>query len=67
MEVDEEWAEMEDLPALAEAKILAIKVCRHRCLSHSKTESDDIVKPVLNLLITLLNNDGSMPGGTVDE
>ena len=67
MEVDEEWAELEDLPSLAEAKILAIKVCRHRCLSHSKTESEDIMKPVLNMLVTLLDNSGAMPGGTIDE
>lgn len=66
LEVDDEWAEMDDLPSLAEAKILAIKVCRHRCLSHSQSETGDIAKPVLNMLVTLLENNGTMPGGTVD-
>ncbi|KAI5121999.1 hypothetical protein M0805_001831 [Coniferiporia weirii] len=64
MEVDEnseEWVEEDKLPALAQAKILALKVCRHRCLVHSKAETAlDVVTPVLKMLATILENEGAI-------
>lgn len=62
MEVDEsaeEWAEEEDLPALARAKVLALKICRHRCLVYSKYETAvNIAAPVLKMLLTYLELQG---------
>ncbi|KAH8116096.1 armadillo-type protein [Phellopilus nigrolimitatus] len=71
MDIDEdadEWTEEDNLPALAKAKILALKVCRHRCLVHSKTETAlDVATPVLKLLITILENGGLISENSHDE
>lgn len=61
VENPEEWVEEDKLPALAQAKILALKVCRHRCLVHSKAETAlEVVTPVLKMLSTILENEGAI-------
>ena len=68
MEVEDEWVSDKDLIPLGEAKVLAIKVCRHRCLAHARSEvAADLAKPVISMLVTLLENGGALPGGTTDE
>lgn len=71
MEVDgdvDEWAEEDSLPALAKAKVLTLKVCRHRCLAHAESESAiDVANPVLKLLVTLLENGGAPSEDVLDE
>lgn len=48
-------------------KVLALKVCRNRCLSHALSEQAiEIATPVLKLFATLLEHDGSL-GAQVEE
>ncbi|KAJ3508895.1 hypothetical protein NLJ89_g5509 [Agrocybe chaxingu] len=64
---DEEWLENEEVPDELRAKILALKVCRNRCLAHAKEEGAlDIAAPVLKLLATLIEHEGSV-GPDVDD
>ncbi|CAA7268353.1 unnamed protein product [Cyclocybe aegerita] len=64
---DEEWLENEEVPDELHAKILALKVCRNRCLAHAKEEGAlDIASPVLKLLATLIEHEGSV-GPDVDD
>ena len=63
MQVDEEvdWVDKDQLPPLSRAKILALKICRHRCLVHSKSETAlEVATPVLKMLFTVIENDGSL-------
>ena len=62
MDVDEdaEWIPENELPSLARAQILCLKLFRHRCLKFSNSESAmDVAKPVIKLLIAVLENGGS--------
>lgn len=50
------------------AKMLALKICRKRCLALASDEGvAEIATPVLKLLFTLLNNDGSLKPDSGDE
>ncbi|KAH9477762.1 Sister chromatid cohesion protein pds5 [Psilocybe cubensis] len=58
---EEEWIENDEIPDELRAKVLAVKVCRNRCLSHAASEQAlEIATPVLKLLATLLEHDGSL-------
>ncbi|KAF9255405.1 hypothetical protein L218DRAFT_884207 [Marasmius fiardii PR-910] len=60
----EEWVPDEELPDRTRAKIMALKVFRHRSLSHSTSEKAlDLSTPVLKILATLVDQDGAL----VDE
>ena len=49
------------MPDELRAKILALKVCRNRCLAHASSEKAlEIATPVLKLLATLLEHEGSL-------
>ncbi|EJD05552.1 uncharacterized protein FOMMEDRAFT_132048 [Fomitiporia mediterranea MF3/22] len=71
MDVDDdadEWIDDDNLHPLGKAKVLALKVCRHRCLVHSATENAlDVATPVLKMLVTLLENSGSLSEQVRDE
>ena len=55
----DEWAEEESLTPLARAKILAIKVCRHRCLVYATNAAAlDVATPVIRMLFTYLELQG---------
>lgn len=61
MEVDEdeEWIDEDNLPALARAKVLALKLCRHRCLVYAKSDTAlEITTPVLRMLFAFLELQG---------
>ncbi|OCH91293.1 hypothetical protein OBBRIDRAFT_792457 [Obba rivulosa] len=61
MDTDEEWVEDAQMWPELKAKILALKVCRNRCLAHAKSDTArDIAKPVLKMFTTLLRNAGSL-------
>ncbi len=68
MNTDEEWVEDSQMPALLRCKILAIKVCRNRCLAHADSEQAmEIANPVLRMLMTLLQYSGSLSEDALDE
>ncbi|KAJ7637138.1 armadillo-type protein [Roridomyces roridus] len=57
----EEWASDEEVSDNLRAKILAIKVCRFRCLAHVGADNAvEIATPVLKLLASLIDNGGSL-------
>ncbi|KAF6757823.1 cohesin-associated protein Pds5 [Ephemerocybe angulata] len=61
MDDGEEWFENEDVPDALRARILALKVCRTRCLVHADSDKAlDIAKPVLKMYATLLEHNGSL-------
>jgi len=64
---DEEWFEDEDVPDELRSKILTLKVIRNRCLAHKSDEQAlEIATPVLKVLASLLEFEGSV-NGQVDE
>lgn len=53
--------EEDEIPDELRAKILALKVCRNRCLAHADTDQAlEIATPVIKLLVQLINYDGSL-------
>jgi sister-chromatid-cohesion protein PDS5 len=51
----------EEIPDELRSKVLALKVVRNRCLAHkSDEEALEIATPVLKLLATLIEFDGSV-------
>lgn len=65
---DDEWIEDADVPPLAQAKVLVLKICRRRCLVHAQSDSAmEVAEPVLKLMFTLLENGGSVDENSVDE
>ncbi|KAF8999085.1 armadillo-type protein [Cyathus striatus] len=68
MDDDEEWFEDDEVPAALSAKLLAIKVCRNRCLAHASSEKAlEIAAPVLKMLATLLDYSGSMSSDIIEN
>ncbi len=60
MDTDEDWLEDDVVPLELRAKILALKVCRNRCLAHADSETAlDIAQPVIRMFSTVLQHDGS--------
>jgi hypothetical protein len=68
MDTDVDWVEDEDVPPRLRARILALKVCRNRCLAHASTDTAlEVATPVLKMLSTLIGHGGSYSGGATDE
>ncbi|PPQ70235.1 hypothetical protein CVT25_011295 [Psilocybe cyanescens] len=60
-DAEEEWVENDEIPDELRTKVLALKVCRNRCLAHATSEQAlEIATPVLKVLATLLEHDGSL-------
>lgn len=58
----------DDVPPLVQAKILVLKICRRRCLVHAQSDSaSEVAEPVLKLMITMLENGGSIEDHDDDE
>ena len=56
-----DWVENEDISDELRAKILALKVCRNRCLAHAEADNAaEIATPVLKMLATLVEHEGSL-------
>jgi len=50
------------------AKIQALKVCRNRCLAHAEADNAaEIATPVLKMLATLVEHEGSLIPNVVEE
>ena len=59
MDVDGDWEEDSQISDCLRTKILSLKLCRHRCITQSKSESPmDVASPVFKMLTTLLQRDG---------
>jgi sister-chromatid-cohesion protein PDS5 len=61
---------MEDdaVPDSLRAKLLALKVCRNRCLAHAGTpQALEFATPVLKLLATLVEHDGTLNPEVMEE
>lgn len=57
---EDEWVEEEDLSARAKAKLVSLKLCRNRCISHVKTKTaEENATPVVNLLLSILTKRGT--------
>ena len=68
METEDEWADDSALSASARSKMLAIKVCTNRSLAHAPSPSVmEVTTPILRLLVTLLEHNGSMTADSNDE
>ncbi|KAI0689173.1 armadillo-type protein [Cytidiella melzeri] len=68
MNTDEEWVEDNQMTPQLQCKLLALKVCRKRCLAHANSDhAMDIAKPVLRMLMTLLQHSGSFSEDAVDD
>lgn len=68
MDDDEEWLADEDVPPTLKAKILAIKICRNRSLVHASSDKAlEISTPVMKMLATLLEHNGSFTGQDAEE
>ncbi|GBE89081.1 armadillo-type protein [Sparassis latifolia] len=72
METDEEnveeWGEEADVTSEVRAKVLALKVCRNRCLAHAADATAlEIAKPALKMFATLLQYNGSLSAGARDD
>ena len=65
---EEEWAQDEEVTPQMEAKVQALKVCRHRCLAHAGSEKAlEHAAPVLKLLASLLEHGGSLTADGAEE
>ncbi|TFK86665.1 hypothetical protein K466DRAFT_492369 [Polyporus arcularius HHB13444] len=68
METDTDWLEDAALPLDLRAKILALKVCRNRCLAHVESETAlDIAQPVIRMFSTVLQYEGSLSADDADS
>ncbi|KAH9941134.1 armadillo-type protein [Epithele typhae] len=68
MDIDNsEWEPDERVSYEVRAKILALKVCRNRCLAHAGSESAlEIAQPVIRMFSTVLFHDGSFTEAAMD-
>ncbi|RPD56961.1 hypothetical protein L226DRAFT_491089 [Lentinus tigrinus ALCF2SS1-7] len=68
METDTDWLEDAAIPLELKAKILALKVCRNRCLAHVESETAlDIAQPVIRMFSTVLQYEGSFSADDADS
>jgi len=68
MDVDAEWVEKPDVPFSLSKKIMALKVCRNRCLAHAASDTAlDVATPVLKMFFALLEHGGSFHAENDDE
>ncbi len=62
MQTDQDW--VEDPPPTLRAKVLALKVCRNRCLAHAESETAlEISQPVIRMFSTVLQYEGVFKAG----
>ena len=68
METDEEWVEDEQMSPELRAKLLVLKICRKRCVTHAKSEDAlRVAEPALRMFFTLLDHGGSFTEDADDE
>ncbi|KAF8271886.1 armadillo-type protein [Lactarius quietus] len=68
MDVDVEWVDRADVPSSLHKRVLALKVCRNRCLAHAESDTAlDMATPALKMFFALLENGGSLHGESDDD
>ncbi len=68
MDVDAEWVEKSDVPPSLSKKIIALKVCRNRCLAHAASDTAlDMATPVFRMYFALLEHGGSLHAENEDK
>jgi hypothetical protein len=70
MDVDftEEWVDDDDVSLNLKAKIMSLKVFRNRSLAHASSDTAlAISTPVLKMLATLLDHNGSFTADAAEE
>ncbi|KAG9311776.1 armadillo-type protein [Chiua virens] len=68
MDVDEDWVTDENMAPIQQARILALKVCRNRCLAHaSSATAVELATPALKMFSTLLEHSGSFTPDAPDS
>ena len=68
MDTDEDWVEEDAVPLNLRAKILALKVCRNRCLAHADSQmAVEIAQPVIRMFSTVLQHEGSFSPNAKDR
>ncbi|KAI0264684.1 armadillo-type protein [Gloeopeniophorella convolvens] len=68
MDSDVEWVENDNLSSSLRTRILALKVCRNRCLAHVASDTAlEVTTPVLKMFFTLLEHNGSLHGNGKDD
>ncbi|KAI0037137.1 cohesin-associated protein Pds5 [Vararia minispora EC-137] len=67
---NDEWIDDALMPPRLRAKVLALKVCRNRCLAQARISTDvagEIARPVLKMLVTLLEHAGALRADSDDD
>jgi hypothetical protein len=68
MDADAEWVEKVDISPSMRKRIMALKVCRNRCLAHATSDTAlDMATPVLRMFFALLEHAGSLHAENDDE
>ncbi|KAI0747029.1 armadillo-type protein [Daedaleopsis nitida] len=68
MDTDDHWIADESLPLDLSAKILAMKVCRNRCLAHAESETAlDIAQATIRMFSEVLQYEGSFSADASDN
>ncbi|KAI9511424.1 armadillo-type protein [Russula earlei] len=68
MDVDAEWVEKSEVPPSLSKKIVALKVCRNRCLAHAMSDTAlNVATPVLRMFFALLEHGGSLHAENQDD
>ena len=63
MDMDEEWIPDEDVTPTMRARILCLKICRNRSMSHASSDKAmDMSTPTMKLFATILDHNGSPSG-----
>ncbi|KAI0646530.1 armadillo-type protein [Trametes meyenii] len=67
MDTDEDWVDDAVVPLDLRAKVLALKVCRNRCLAHATSETAvEVAQPVVRMFSTVLQYEGAFAADTQD-
>ncbi|KAF8434558.1 cohesin-associated protein Pds5 [Boletus edulis BED1] len=68
MDVDDDWVQDDELAPIQKARILALKVCRNRCLANASVENAvGLATPALKMFSTLLEHSGSFSADAPDS
>lgn len=65
---EQEWFEDHQVPTSLKTRLMALKVCRNRCMAHVGGELEgEVAAPLLKLTMSILLNHGSVTANDDDE
>ena len=68
MDIDDDWVQDDDMAPIQKARVLALKVCRNRCLANASVETAvELATPGLKMFSTLLEHSGSFSADAPDR